>query len=66
VEGLFHDLCHNPCHAVEEEARQPVAVPNEQEGGCTQVQEAAVEVEVEAGPYVAYEHDVECDDEQDC
>jgi hypothetical protein len=51
---------------VEEGAKQPIAVPNGQEGGCTQVQGAVVEVEVEAGPYAAYEHDVECDDEQGC
>jgi hypothetical protein len=51
---------------VEEGAKQPIAVPNGQEGGCTQMQGAVVEVEVEAGPYAAYEHDGECDNEQGC
>jgi hypothetical protein len=50
---------------VEEGAKQPIAAPNGQEGDCTQVQEAAVEV-VEVEPYAAYEHDAECDDEQGC
>jgi hypothetical protein len=53
-------------NAVEEGARQPIAVPNEQEDGCIQVQGVAGEVEVEAGPFAAYKHDVECDDKQGC
>jgi hypothetical protein len=53
---------------VEEEAKQPTAVPNGQGDDYTQGQdlEAVVEVEVEAGPYEACGHDVECDDRQDC
>jgi hypothetical protein len=55
---------------VEKEAMQLIAVPNEQEDGCTQVQDhevgPAVEVEEEAGTYVAYGCDVVCNDEQNC
>jgi hypothetical protein len=51
---------------VEEGAKQPIAVLNGQEGGCTQVQEAAMEVEVKAGLYAAYKHNGECDDKQGC
>jgi hypothetical protein len=49
---------------VEEGAKQPIAVPNGQEGNYTQVQGAAVVVVVVVEPYAAYEHDVECDDKQ--
>ena len=51
---------------MEEGARQPIAVPNGQGDGCTQVQGAAVEVEVEARPYAAYGHDAEYDDDLGC
>jgi hypothetical protein len=74
-EQLCHDLCHDLCHAVEKEARQPTAVPNAQEDDYILEQqeqeqkdygsEEGAAVGVEAGPYAACGHDVECDDGQD-